>query len=178
MKTCSVQGQAAGTASAYAAINNITPVELVLDHDAIWSVQQQLLRDDCFIIGLSNEDSRDHARTAKVSASSEQDIGKAEYVINGQTRAVYGKKGDVASFVIMLLFLNELFVKRLNLKRLKAVVGFSFFLCIAELSSCCRGCEGQMHCRYQQMDKRTQLPLQHRIKMGQTNNSSSNTTHI
>lgn len=95
MKTGSTMGQAAGTAAAYAVLNKIAPANLTAYPAHVWSIQQQLLRDDAFIIGLVNEDPRDYARTAKVFASSERlpDAssnvnGSATNVITGQTRAV------------------------------------------------------------------------------------------
>ena len=61
---------------------------LDIEQKAVWSIQQQLLRDDAFIIGTYNADPRDHARAAAVSASSEQANGTASNIISGQSRAV------------------------------------------------------------------------------------------
>jgi hypothetical protein len=47
-----------------------------------------LLRDDAFIIGSYNEDPRDHALHASITASSQQQNGSAVNVISGQSRAV------------------------------------------------------------------------------------------
>ena len=89
-KTCAVTGQAAGTAAAYAISHNTDPIKLKDDKAAVWSIQQQLLRDDAFIIGLLNEDPRDHARLATVTATSENNgtFGAAANVLSGQSRAV------------------------------------------------------------------------------------------
>lgn len=95
MKTGSTMGQAAGTAAAYAVHAGIDPAVITSDPAHLWSVQQQLLRDDAYIIGLLNEDPRDLARSAIVTASSERAPnatsalnGTAMNVISGQTRAV------------------------------------------------------------------------------------------
>ena len=97
MRTCSTMGQAVGTAAAYAVSHGLAPVELQNHRDAVWSIQQQLLRDDAFVIGVLNEDPRDLARTATVTATSETvgaDLdGRASNVISGQSRAVTGNKG-------------------------------------------------------------------------------------
>lgn len=67
--TTALMGQAAGTA---AAIGQLRDLDL---HDvpalAIDEVQQQLLRDGCFLPSVVNTDPDDLARTAQVSASSE-----------------------------------------------------------------------------------------------------------
>eukprot|EP00117_Sycon_ciliatum_P046943 scpid37985/ scgid33575/ len=97
MATCCVHGQGAGTAAAYAALHMMTPHDVCSNPDAIWSIQQQLLRDDQFVPGQVNQDPRDKALTATVSASSEQDTGAAKEVISGQTRAVFGKGGCMTS---------------------------------------------------------------------------------
>ena len=97
MRTCSTMGQAVGTAAAYAVSHGLAPIELQDHRDAVWSIQQQLLRDDAFIIGVLNEDPRDLARTSTVTATSETDSGgldgRASNVISGQSRAVTGNKG-------------------------------------------------------------------------------------
>ena len=49
----------------------VDPIAVADDRSAVWSIQQQLLRDDQYIIGLYNEDPRDYARNATVTASSE-----------------------------------------------------------------------------------------------------------
>ena len=90
MKTCATMGQAVGTAAAYAVARGVAPVALKDDADHVWSIQQQLLRDDAFIIGAYNEDGRDYARRpgVSVSASSERANATAQLVLSGQSRAV------------------------------------------------------------------------------------------
>jgi hypothetical protein len=81
-------GQATGTAAAYAVRHDLAPIVLKDHPDAIWSIQQQLLRDDAYIIGMYNTDPRDHARSATITASSARAAAPAVNVINGQTRSV------------------------------------------------------------------------------------------
>ena len=92
-RSCATMGQAAGTAAAYAIRHGVDPINLKDSPGAVWSIQQQLLRDDAFVIGLTNQDPRDHARNASVTATSEllgsgNITGAAGNVISGQTRAV------------------------------------------------------------------------------------------
>ncbi len=68
MATCAVIGQAVGTAAAIGLRHKKTPRELVAHH--IQEIQQQLLKDDCYIPGIVNEDSEDLARSASVATSS------------------------------------------------------------------------------------------------------------
>ena len=86
MGTCSVEGQAVGTAAAQCAREGITPRELRENADQIHRLQQQLLRDDQTIRDASNEDTEDVARLATASASSSVMDSKPENVLNGQTR--------------------------------------------------------------------------------------------
>ena len=93
MATCAVIGQGVGTAAAYATAHNIDPANLADDAPAIHAIQQRLLRDDAYLIGVANQDSSDLALTAKASASSQQQTGNVSNVLSGQTRADFGKGG-------------------------------------------------------------------------------------
>lgn len=93
MGTCAVMGQAVGTAAATflrrggGRIANLSSVE------ALREIQQDLLRDDAFLLGVGNEDAGDLARDAAVSASSEAGGREACKVLNGitrETRASWG----------------------------------------------------------------------------------------
>lgn len=68
MITCGLQGQAVGTAAAFCRKLEANPRAVGQKHIA--EVQQQLLKDGCYIIDLPNEDPRDLARGAKATASS------------------------------------------------------------------------------------------------------------
>jgi len=68
MATCAALGQAAGTAAALCVEHAVTPRELGTHHLA--ELRRALLRDDAPIIGAVNDDPDDHARSARVTASS------------------------------------------------------------------------------------------------------------
>lgn len=66
------QGQAMGTAAAYALKHGLTPRQTANpDHAHVSTIQQQLLHDDMHILGVTNEDPTDFAREAKATATSE-----------------------------------------------------------------------------------------------------------
>ncbi len=69
LSTGAIVGQAVGTAAAVAVRRGVAPREVARRH--IREVQQILLRDDCYIPGVANEDPNDLARMAKVTASSD-----------------------------------------------------------------------------------------------------------
>ncbi len=85
MGTCAVAGQAAGTAAALALKKGCTPAGLM---EEIGCLQQELLKDDCYLPGIKNEDPADLARGMKVSASSSVDGCPPEAVVNGIGRGV------------------------------------------------------------------------------------------
>jgi len=72
MATCAVIGQAAGTAAYLCKKFKKLPHEIYNDH--IQELQQLLLRQDCFIPFVDNEDSSDLARESRVRASSELEL--------------------------------------------------------------------------------------------------------
>jgi hypothetical protein len=84
MATCSVIGQAAGTAAALCALRGGSPRALA--RDGIRELQQLLLKNDAYIIGVKNADPADLARTAEILASSETSAGRAVQVTNGVHR--------------------------------------------------------------------------------------------
>ena len=86
MATCAVGGQAAGTAAAMAVQRNCNPTEF--GEKYIQELRQELLKDDCYILGCKNEDEKDLARKASVSATSEKAGHEAAKVINGVARNV------------------------------------------------------------------------------------------
>ena len=85
MGTCAIGGQAAGTAAAMAVRHRCAPREV---GQRISGLQQQLLLDDCYIPGFSNNDPADYARTARISASSHRPGCEPGNVINGVARSV------------------------------------------------------------------------------------------
>jgi len=98
MATCGVIGQGVGTAAAVALHAKVAPAELPARPDLMQAVQQQLLRDDCYIIGVENLDEQDLVRRAeRCSASSAQAGAEANQVRSGQTRSVHGSGGGISA---------------------------------------------------------------------------------
>lgn len=89
MATCAVGGQAVGTAAAMAVAKDCTPSEFGKMY--IQELQQALLKDDCYIPGFRNQDERDLARRAVVTASSFHPGCEPEKVINGVARNEDGR---------------------------------------------------------------------------------------
>ena len=75
MATCAVIGQGVGTAAALALRQNVIPADITADSDLVRAIQQQLLRDDCYLIGVSNEDPHDLVLTASSFQSNRQEKG-------------------------------------------------------------------------------------------------------
>jgi len=73
MCTLAVAAQAVGTAAAMCACRNIKPREII-EKGLIKELQQRLLRDDVYIIGLRNEDPDDLARMARVETTSDASL--------------------------------------------------------------------------------------------------------
>jgi len=86
MRPMCATGQAAGTAAAVAARHRATPREVYLDH--IGELQQTLLRDGCYLIGVKNADPADLALTAEVSASGSAPGMAPAKTIDGWNRVV------------------------------------------------------------------------------------------
>ena len=72
MLTCALLGQAVGTAAALCLREKATPRQVASAHIA--ALQQQLLKDDCYIPGVRNADPADLALGAMVSATSESQL--------------------------------------------------------------------------------------------------------
>lgn len=91
MITCGLQGQAVGTAAGICKRRGATPRGIVQSY--IGELQQQLLKDGCYLIDLPNDDLRDLARTAKATASSTappENLGQQRLTVHplGCSRAV------------------------------------------------------------------------------------------
>lgn len=102
MATCSVIGQATGTAAAFCVEKNLLPNEVAKDKTRMAELQQVLLRNDQSIRNARNEDLLDLARKAEVVASSSLPNADAENVINGLVRDLPKKtenrwNGDLAA---------------------------------------------------------------------------------
>ena len=90
MATCAAVGQGVGTAAALALKAGVIPAEIVGSSALMRAIQQRLLRDDAYLIGVRRADADDLAPCAVVTASSEQLGGEAALVLSAQTRAVHG----------------------------------------------------------------------------------------
>ncbi len=91
MATCSVIGQAVGTAAAQCVEERIFPGQLRREQRRMKRLQQTLLRDDQSIRLLKNEDENDLARTARVMASGHIKGAAPEHVVNGVVRDLPGE---------------------------------------------------------------------------------------
>jgi hypothetical protein len=91
MATCSVMGQAAGTAAALCSRYKVAPRGLYEDKSKLAELQQTLLANDQTIFGRKNEDAADLARSAKVTASAEHEDAQARHVTNGYVRDMAGQ---------------------------------------------------------------------------------------
>lgn len=86
MGTCSIGGQAVGTAAAMAVGRGCTPRQIGRAH--LEELQQALLKDDCYIPGFANADPADLARGARLAATSAAGGCGPENVTNGVARRV------------------------------------------------------------------------------------------
>lgn len=84
MGTCAVGGQAAGTAAALCIRHGCSP--RALGQKYIRELQDQLIRDDCWIPGFSYGAGDDLAQKAAVTAATEKADSPAGKVQNGHTR--------------------------------------------------------------------------------------------
>jgi hypothetical protein len=91
MATCSVIGQAMGTAAAYCLTHKLLPRQLATDQKRVEDLQQILLRDDQTIRHRRNTDPLDLARQAEVVASGCLSDSDPANVINGFVRDLPGK---------------------------------------------------------------------------------------
>ncbi len=85
MATCAVEAQAAGVAAVLACREHLSAAE---NGKNIHALQQELLKQGCYIPGVENEDERDVARSATVTADSFLAGCQPEQVINGIARPV------------------------------------------------------------------------------------------
>jgi hypothetical protein len=86
MRPCMGMGQAAGIAAAIAAAGSMTPATVA--RERIAEVQQELLKQGCYVPGVRNADPRDLAREGTVTASSAAEGRGPDKVIDGVSRIV------------------------------------------------------------------------------------------
>jgi len=90
MRPMCATGQAAGTAAAIARQHGTTPRGIYESH--LPQLQQTLLKDGCYLLGVKNADPADLARTARVTASSSAEGMTPEKTIDGWNRVVAGDR--------------------------------------------------------------------------------------
>lgn len=83
MATCGIMGQAAGTAAAICIKRNALPRDIYKKY--IIELQEQLLRNDCYIPNRPAFDPKDSARKAKITASSTLS-GNVSLLVDGISR--------------------------------------------------------------------------------------------
>jgi len=100
MGTCALLGQAAGTSVYFCKKYNLYPRQIYPAY--IKELQQQLLKDGCFIPGIENNDEKDLLLTAKIKSSSQSPlkIPKPENEVRldvprGQKLPLTGKTGKI-----------------------------------------------------------------------------------
>ena len=86
MATCSVIGQAIGTAAALCMQTGLAPRQVVAER--IGELQQMLLKDDAYLLDLQANDTANLANGASVTATSFQPGSGPELVLNGITRQI------------------------------------------------------------------------------------------
>ena len=108
MGTCAIAGQAVGTAASLAITKNLGPGELL---NCVEELQQELLKDDCYIPFVVNNDPADYARQAIVKASHYIPGCEPEKVVNGIARSVEGEsncwRAPIESQPSIILFLSK-----------------------------------------------------------------------
>lgn len=96
MATCAAVGQGVGTAAALALRAGVAPARIACDAGLMHTIQQRLLRDDCYLIGVGNQDPKDLVLVAtNFTASGNQLDAGPEQVRSGQTRSVHGRPGKI-----------------------------------------------------------------------------------
>ena len=88
MATCSVIGQAMGTAAAQCALDHNLPRDLVADAALVRKLRLQLLRDDQTLKGKEERDEENLALLATLKSSPVHDGTRAEMVVDGYTRNI------------------------------------------------------------------------------------------
>jgi hypothetical protein len=86
-------GQGTGIAAALAAAQGKGTSEACTVPGLIHQIQQEILRQDGFLIGVANADPHDLALSAKVTASDHREGGEPQNVIDGFTRITTGPHG-------------------------------------------------------------------------------------
>ena len=86
MGTCAIGGQAIGTAAAMLCSDGAENIRNI----DVKKLQQKLLRDDCYLPLLVNEDDADISKNAKLEATSSKEGFPVENLVNGISRSIDG----------------------------------------------------------------------------------------
>jgi len=98
MATCAAVGQGVGTAAAFALQAGVAPAALAGRGDLVQAIQQRLLRDDVYLVGVRNSDPEDLVLKAdRITGSSAQPGADPDLVRSGQTRSVHGRPSKRAA---------------------------------------------------------------------------------
>lgn len=95
MSTCAIMGQAVGTCAFLCRRHNLSPKQVTLVK--IRDLQQRLLKDDCYIPGIVNEDSLDLARRAKICATSSSPLVFPQPAVSRRLEKPLGELFPVSS---------------------------------------------------------------------------------
>lgn len=93
MATCFAVGQGTGIAAALAAREEKGTTDACTSSGLTQRIQQEILRQDGFLIGVANTDPADLARRATATASGHRTGGEPANVIDGFTRTADGPRG-------------------------------------------------------------------------------------
>jgi len=102
MGTCAVGGQAIGTAAAILSKNKESDIRNI----DIKTLQQTLIKDDCYLPGLVNEDEKDLAKNLVITASSELYGYSAQNIVNGVTRKLGNNSNQWRSEIALPQWIN------------------------------------------------------------------------
>jgi hypothetical protein len=93
MATCALIGEGVGVAAVHAVREGLSPQALSGKPEVMDKIQQHLLREDVFLIGVKERGECNHATSARITASSEQSDAPACNVISGQNRRAGTERG-------------------------------------------------------------------------------------
>lgn len=93
MATCAVTGEGVGLAAALATQAKVSPAVFAEEKSRLVELRQRLVRQDAYVIGVTDLQADNLAAIARICASSEQVGGAASNVISGQNRCVIHSSG-------------------------------------------------------------------------------------
>lgn len=97
MATCTVMGEGVGVAASVAIERGLEPAVLAADAAVVTEIQNRLLAQDLFLIGRRDPHCGNLALQGRITASSEQEDGRAVDVLSGMTRCIEDTERGVRS---------------------------------------------------------------------------------